>query len=163
MNESQRKKEKNMAVFRDCSLLNYDWALFLCCSYILAIIQLGFSFNFCSFIYFFFLSGFSFTNIYDWQGRGEGGGYFFKSSLALPPTSQTLRQWAGDYCRELTSANSWQPDPNRARLVSERKSLTTKLRVQRVACSIGYEFNCFPSFYLPRLYLYFHKTYGYHT
>ena len=161
MNESQRKKEKNMAVFRDCSLLNYDWALLLCCSYILAIIQLGFSFNFCSFIYLFFSIWVFFHEHLRFTGQeGKGKAISLSPLLALPPTSQTLRQWAGDYCRELTSANNWQPDPNRERLVSERKSLTTKLRVQRVVSSIGYKFNCLPSSYLPRLYLYFHKTYG---
>ena len=41
--------------------------------------------------WFFFLSGFSFTKIR-------------KSSLPLPPASQTLRPSPGDYCRELTSA-----------------------------------------------------------
>ena len=56
------------------------------------------------------------------------GGYFFNPSLPLPPASQTLRHWPGDCCWELTSAHSWQPDSNREPLISERKSLTTKLR-----------------------------------
>ena len=43
---------------------------------------------------------------------GKGGGYFFNSSLPLPPTSQTLRHQLGDYCSELTSAYSQQPDLN---------------------------------------------------
>ena len=55
---------------------------------------------------------------------GEGGGHFFNSSLPLPPASQTLRHQLGDYCIELTSAHSQQPDSNRESLVSERKSLT---------------------------------------
>ena len=38
---------------------------------------------------FFFLSGFSFTNIH--RTAGEGGGYLLDSSLPLPPASQTLR------------------------------------------------------------------------
>ena len=59
---------------------------------------------------------------------GERGGYLFNSSLPLPPASQTLRHQLGDYCRELTSAHSWQPDSNQEPLVSEGKSLTTKLR-----------------------------------
>ena len=59
---------------------------------------------------------------------GEGGGHFFNSSLPLPPTSQTLRHQPSDYCRELASAHRQQPDSNREPLVSERKSLTTKLR-----------------------------------
>ena len=42
------------------------------------------------FIYFFYLDFLSqpFTNH---RTAGEGGGYFFNSSLPLPPTSQTLR------------------------------------------------------------------------
>ena len=36
---------------------------------------------------------------------GEGRGHFFNSSLPLPPASQTLRHYPGDYCRELTSAH----------------------------------------------------------
>ena len=76
---------------------------------------------------FFFLSGFSFMNIHDSQDSRGRGGYLFNSSLPLPPASQTLRHQPGDYCRELTSAYSWQPDSNREPLVSERKSLTTKL------------------------------------
>ena len=43
---------------------------------------------------------------------GKGGGYFFNSSLPLPPTSQTIRHQSGDYCSELTSAYSQQPDLN---------------------------------------------------
>ena len=65
------------------------------------------------FNFFFFLSGFSFTNIHDSRDSREGGGYLFNSSLPLPPASQTLRHQPGDYCRELTSAHSWQPDSNR--------------------------------------------------
>ena len=62
---------------------------------------------------------------------GEGGGYFFKSSLLLPPTSQTLRHQAGNYCRELTSAHSQQLASHRETLVSD--SLTTKLRALETA------------------------------
>ena len=58
---------------------------------------------------------------------GKGGAYLFNSSLPLPPASQRLRHQPGNYCRELTSAHSWQPDSNREPLVSKRKSLTTKL------------------------------------
>ena len=57
----------------------------------------------------------------------EGGGYLFNSSLPLPPASQTLRQ-SRDYCREITSANRQQLYSNQEPSVSERKSLTTKLR-----------------------------------
>ena len=58
---------------------------------------------------------------------GEGGGYLFNSSLSLPPASQKLIHQPGDYCRELTSAHSQQPDSNWEPLVYECKSLTTKL------------------------------------
>ena len=37
---------------------------------------------------------------------GERGAYPFHSSVPIPPTSQTLRHYTGDYCRELTSAYS---------------------------------------------------------
>ena len=50
------------------------------------------------------------------------------SSLPLPHASQTFRHYPGDYCRDLTSAHRQQPDSNREPLVSERKSITTKLR-----------------------------------
>ena len=39
----------------------------------------------------FLLSGLSFTNIHDSQGRMEVGGYFFKSSLPFLPASPILR------------------------------------------------------------------------
>ena len=55
---------------------------------------------------FFLLSGFSFTNIqYSQNSRGRAG-YFFKSSLPLPPTSQTLRHWRGNHCGDPTYAYS---------------------------------------------------------
>ena len=62
---------------------------------------------------------------------GEAGGYLylFSSSLSLPPASQTLRHYPGDYRRELTSARSQKPDSYREPMVSERKSLTAKLHV----------------------------------
>ena len=79
------------------------------------------------FVFFFYLGFLSQT--FTFHGTaGEGGGFLFNSSLPLPPASQALRHQPGDYCRELTSAHSWQPGSNREPLVSERKSLTTKLR-----------------------------------
>ena len=63
------------------------------------------------------------------QGKGEG--HFFNSSLPLPPALQTFRRQPGNYCRELTSAHSQQPSSNREALVSEHKSLTTKLRTPK--------------------------------
>ena len=67
---------------------------------------------------------------------GEGGGHFLNSSLPLPPASQTLRHQPGDCCRELTSAHSQQPDSSRKPLVSESKSLTTKLRALKLKIEI---------------------------
>ena len=74
----------------------------------------------------------------------------FMSSLPLPPASQALRHQPGDYCRELTSAHSQQPDSNRKPLVFEHKSLTTKLRTYKLRekkcstsshdCSLRYMF-----------------------
>ena len=76
----------------------------------------------------FFYPGFCFTSIHESQDCRGIGMAFPISSLPLPPPSQALRHWPRDYCRELTSAHSQQPDSNREPLVSERKSLTTKLR-----------------------------------
>ena len=76
---------------------------------------------------FFFLPGFLSWSCTIHRTARERGGYLFNSSLPLPPASQALRHWPGDCCRELTSAYSWQPDSSREPLVSERKSLTTKL------------------------------------
>ena len=74
------------------------------------------------FVFFFYLGFLSRT--FTFHGTaGEGGGFLFNSSLPLPPASQALRHQPGDYCRELTSAHSWQPGSNREPLVSERKSL----------------------------------------
>ena len=78
--------------------------------------------------YFFSCLGFLSRTFTTHGTAGEGGGYLFNSSLPLSSASQTLRHQLGDYCRELTSAHSQQPDSNRELLVSERKSLTTKLR-----------------------------------
>ena len=80
------------------------------------------------FSFFFFYRGFLSRTFTIHGTAGEGGGYLFNSSLPLSPASQALRHWPSDYCRELTSAHSWQPDSNREPLVSERKLLTTKLR-----------------------------------
>ena len=62
------------------------------------------------------------------RAEWEGGEHFFNSSLPLPPASRAPRHWPGDCCGELTSVHSQQSDSNREALVSERKSLTTKLR-----------------------------------
>ena len=85
--------------------------------------------------FFFFYLGFLSRTFTIHGTAGEGGGYLFNSSLPLPPASQTFRHYPGDYCRELTSAHSWQPDSNREPLVSERKSLTTKLRATKLCTS----------------------------
>ena len=74
--------------------------------------------------FFFYLDFLSriFTNH---RSAGEGGRHFFNYSLPLPPASQTLRHKPGDYCRELTSSHSQQPDSNREPLIFERKPLIT--------------------------------------
>ena len=77
---------------------------------------------------FFFYLGFLSRTFTNHRTAGEGGGHLFNSSLLLPPASQALRHWPGDYCGELTSAHSQPPDSSREPLVSERKSVTTKLR-----------------------------------
>ena len=59
----------------------------------------------------FFLFEFSRTFTYH-RTAGKGEDYFFNSTLPLPPASQALRHYLGDYCRELTSTHSQQPDSN---------------------------------------------------
>ena len=76
---------------------------------------------------FFFSLGFLLRAFTNHQTAGKGGGHVFNSSLPFPPTSQTSRHQQGNYFRQLTSAHSQQPDPSRELLVSERRSLTTKL------------------------------------
>ena len=61
----------------------------------------------------------------DTRGRGEA---ISLSPLYYFHLLQILRHQPGDYCRELTFAHSQQPDSNQEPLVSEHKSLTTKLR-----------------------------------
>ena len=80
-----------------------------------------------SIFFFFFYLGFLSRTFTIHRTAGEGGGYFFNSSLPLRPASQTLRHKPGDYCREFTSAHSQQLESDREPLVSERKPLTTKL------------------------------------
>ena len=86
------------------------------------------------FLFFCFLSGFSFTVVPESQDCMEMEGHFFKSSLPLPPASQTLRNQVGDYCREFTTAHRQQPDSNRVPLhilnetyVIEKRSLKSFL------------------------------------
>ena len=76
-------------------------------------------------IFFFYLAFLSRTFIHESQGCRGRGRAFFK---LLTTTSLALGHYPGNYCRELTSAHSLQPDSNWESLVSERKSLTTKLR-----------------------------------
>ena len=77
--------------------------------------------------HFFFYLGFLSRTFTNHRTAGEGEGHFFNSSLLLQPDSQTLSHQPGDYCREFTFAHSQQPESNRERMVSKRKSLTTKL------------------------------------
>ena len=56
--------------------------------------------------YFFLYLGFLSRTFMIHRTAGGGGGYLLNSSLPLPPASQTLRHYSGDYCRELTSEYS---------------------------------------------------------
>ena len=76
---------------------------------------------------FFFYLVFLSRKLTNHRTAGEGRGHFLNSSLPLPPASQTLRHQPSDYCRELTSGHSQQPDSNPEHLVPGWKSLTTKL------------------------------------
>ena len=84
----------------------------------------------CVYFLFIFFSIWFFYHVYTFtihRTAWKGGGYLFKSSSPLPTTTQARRHQPGNYCRELTSAHSQQPDSNQEPLISERKSLTTKL------------------------------------
>ena len=85
---------------------------------------------------FFFYLGFLSRTFTNHRTAGKGGGHFFNSSLSSPPASQTLRHYPGNYCRELTSAQILQPTSNQEPLISERKSVTTKLRALKVCTCI---------------------------
>ena len=72
------------------------------------------------FFVFFLYLGFPLQTFTNHRIAVEGGGQFFNSSLPLPPALQALWHWQGIYC--------WgQLDSIQELLVSERKSLTTKL------------------------------------
>ena len=76
---------------------------------------------------FFFYVGFLSRAFSNHRTAKKGGGYFINSSLTLPPASQTLRHYPGNYCRQLTTGHSQQLDSTQEPLVSKCKSLTTKL------------------------------------
>ena len=83
------------------------------------------------FCFVFFLSGFCFTNIHesqDCRGRGD----FFNSSLPVSPASRALRHQPGDCRGGLTPAHTQQPGLSQEPLISQRKSLTTKLRAPKL-------------------------------
>ena len=77
-------------------------------------------------MYIFYLGFLSRTLTIHWTA-GEERGCLFYSSLPLPPASQTLRHWPGNYYRYLITAHSQEPDSNWEILVSESKSTTTKI------------------------------------
>ena len=78
---------------------------------------------FCFFIIYIWVFFHDHLRITGLQGKGKD-----KSSYSLPSASQTLRHQPGNYCRELTSAHSQQPNSNREPLVSECNFLTIKPR-----------------------------------
>ena len=92
------------------------------CSDGLALYQLSWSHHMQINLQFFFCLGFASRTFTNHRTAREGGGHSINSSL------QTLRHQLDNYCRDLTSGHSQQPDSNRAPLVSECKLLTTKLR-----------------------------------
>ena len=87
----------------------------------------------CCYCYcFFFYLGFLSRIFTDHRTAVERGGHSINSSLPLLPASKTLRHQPGDYCRELTSPHSQQPGSNREPLLSERKSLATRILCRNV-------------------------------
>ena len=79
-------------------------------------------------LFFFFYLGFLSQPFTNHNTAGQEGGHLFNTSLLLTPVSQTLRHYASDYCREITSVHRYKLDPNQEPLASERKSLATRLR-----------------------------------
>ena len=59
-----------------------------------------------NFLFFFYLAGFSFTNIHDLQESRGVGRQFFNSSLPLSPTSEALIQLPNNHCRKVI-ASDW--------------------------------------------------------
>ena len=76
------------------------------------------------FVLFFFYLGFLSRTFTNRRTAVKGAWHFLNSSLPLTSSSQTLRHQPGDYCREINSGHSQQPESNREPLVSERKSLS---------------------------------------
>ena len=62
------------------------------------------------FSFYFFYLGFVSRTLKNHRTAREGIGHSINSSLPLPPASQKLRHQPRDYCRELISAHSQQPD-----------------------------------------------------
>ena len=94
-----------------------------------------FKFQMCIGGFFFYLDFLSVTLAIQ-RAAGKVGGYFFNSSLPLPFASQTFRYQRDNYCRQLTSAYSQQPDSNWEPLFSEHKSLIAKLRDFSMKCVV---------------------------
>ena len=87
-----------------------------------------FLFSICEVRKFIFLSEFSFTNIHDSHDSKGREKLFFNSSVPPSQPSQALRHQPDGYFRESSPLHiSQQPESNREPLVSDRKSLTTKL------------------------------------
>ena len=74
--------------------------------------------------FFFFYLGFLSRLFTNHRTAGEGRGHFFNSSLPLSPALLS------DYCRELTSAYTWQPGSNREPLVTTNHLTTRPLDLQ---------------------------------
>ena len=85
--------------------------------------------NWSKFVVFFYL-GFLPRPFTNHRTAREGGGHFFNSSLPLPPASQTLRHWAGRLLHRTYIYTQLAAGLEPGTLVSECKSLTTKLRAQ---------------------------------
>ena len=86
----------------------------------------------CSLRLFFFYVGFLSHTFTNHRTVGKEKGISFTPDYHLHPFHRHLDISWGDYCRELTSAHSHQPDSNRKPLVFKRKSLTTKLSSLRL-------------------------------
>ena len=122
------------------------------CSDGLALYQLSWSHHMQINLQFFFCLGFASRTFTNHRTAREGGGHSINSSLPLRPALQILRHQPGDYCRELTSLHSQQPDSN-----WERYSRTTKLRALKQSALQCREAEWLLSSNIP------HEEYGYET
>ena len=99
------------------------------------------------YIYFFSIGVFFHEHSRSTGQQGKGEGIYLTPLYHLQPLHRHLDISRANYCRELTSAHSWQPDSSREPLFSERKSLTTKLRALDIIVGYNRRFSLYKGKY----------------